>query len=252
MKHINGVLTKEMFDKTTKKVLQHYDSQRRCKMGKTIILDPGHGLTIGGEYQRPLMNCNGKRVRAVYNSMTPHPNDYKKGFYREDFGTLAIAQQAKIILEKQGHTVFLTREDERDAKNFLSSQSTNTWKRKYWKKWKWVKHFTAQKEADVFVSIHTNAGRGTGTSCFWAHSPNGVELSKSLVGALNKHVGLKIRKVAKHRYLILRDSCNGRAVLLECLFHDSMVDVVNLLSKKGVKKVAKGVAYGIDNYCKTF
>jgi len=221
-------------------------------MGKVIVLDPGHGLKPNGKYSRPLMDCTGDKAIVVPDSMFPHENDGAPNFYREDFGTLAIAQKAAAELECMGHTVFLTRKDEHNAGIYLSSLSDNQWKKKYWKSWKWVKEFTKEKDADIFVSIHTNAGRGTGTSCFWASSPNGVDLSNTLTEELRNQLGLKIRRVAKHRYLILRQACEGRAVLLECLFHDNINDIQWLLNDRGTTEVGKALAAGIDKYSNTF
>jgi len=221
-------------------------------MGKIIVLDPGHGLTPKGKYSRPLMDCRGEKTIAVPNSMYPHENDHEPGFYREDFGTLAIAKRVAAELECMGHTVYLTRKDENNAGVYLANLSDNAWKKKYWKSWKWVKDFTVRKQADIFVAIHTNAGGGTGTSCFWASSRNGVELSNALTQELHDQLGLKVRRIAKHRYLILRQQCNGRAVLLECLFHDNIKDIKLLLTDEGVNSVGKAVADGIDKYSNTF
>jgi N-acetylmuramoyl-L-alanine amidase len=215
---------------------------------KTVILDPGHGLEPDGSYQRPLMDSHSRRPRVVPNSMYPHPNDHKEGFYREDFGTLKIAKAAADVLRQQGYTVLLTRDDERNARLFLSAQSTNKWKQKHWKKWKWIKDFTVRNNADMFVSVHTNAGKGTGARCKWASSPNGILLSRDLGVGLKEEAGIKMGRIAKHRYLILRDVCDGRAVLLECLFHDSAKDIKMLVSEEGIRKIGKGIAYGINKH----
>jgi len=221
-------------------------------MGKIIVLDPGHGLNEKGIFSRPLMDCTGDKAICVPDSMHPHVNDYEPNFYREDIGTLAIAKKAAAELEAKGHTVLITRRDENNAGVYLSSFSNNNWKKKHWKSWKWIKDFTLKHNADIFVSIHTNAGGGTGTSCFWAVSPNGVDLSKAVTQELNDQLGLKVRRVAKHRYLILRNVCEGRSVLLECLFHDNIKDIKLLLTQDGISSVAKAVADGIDKYSLTF
>jgi len=222
-------------------------------MGKIILLDPGHGLEHDGFYERPLMNCNGNKVRAVAkNCMKPHKCEHKQGFYREDHGTLAIAQSAAKILEAAGHTVYLTRKDKYSAIVYLSNLSTNKWKKKYWKEWRWVKDFTLKKQADIFVGLHTNAGRGKGASCFWASSPNGIDLSYDLVGELRDQLNIKTRKVAKHRYLKLRNVCDGRAVFLECLFHDNINEIKLMLTQKGIDSVGKAVADGIHKHSLKF
>lgn len=221
-------------------------------MGKIIVLDPGHGLNAQGKYGRPLIDCTGSKAIIVPNSMDPHINDGKPDFYREDFGTLAIAKATQEELEARGHTVFLTREDKYNASIYLSGFSDNEWKKKYWKSWKWIRDLTAQKKADIFVSIHTNAGGGTGISCFWDTAPQGVDLSNALTQELHDQLGLKIRRIARHKYLIIRQSCNGRAVLLECLFHDNIKDVKLLLTEKGINNMALAIATGIDKYSHTF
>ena len=221
-------------------------------MGKIIILDPGHGLNRKGKFGRPLMDCTKNKAIVVPNSMYPHDNDYNLNFYREDLGTLVIAKRTAVELESRGHKVYLTRQNENNAGIYLSSLSDNEWKKKHWKTWKWIQDFTTKKNADIFISIHTNAGRGTGTSCFWASIPNGVDLSNSLTKEINSQLGLKVRKIAKHRYLVLRQTCNGRAVLLECLFHDNIKDIRLLLTVEGLNSMALALADGIDKYSLTF
>lgn len=218
---------------------------------KIIVLDPGHGLKPTGDYSRPLIDCTGDKARIVPNSMFPHENDCKPGFYREDFGTLFIARRVAAELECMGHTVYLTRKDNKNAYTYLSEKSTNKWKRLYWKSWKWIKEFTASKDADVFVSIHTNAAGGTGCSAFWANPTNGKVLCENLTNSIHKEFGLKIRRIAKHRYLILRDTCKGNACLLECLFHDNINDIKILLTNKGINRMAKAIAKGIDKHCQS-
>jgi len=219
---------------------------------KTVILDPGHGMDATGLFARPLMNCNGLKAVAVPDSMYEHKNEFSPGFYREDTGTLYIAKQAARYLEAQGHTVFLTRQGRENAKEYLSSLSDNKWKRQYWKSWKWVKEFTIEKKADIFVSIHTNAGRGKGSACFWASTPNGVDLSWDLVSELRDQLNIKTRNVSKHRFLILRDICDGRAAFLECLFHDNINEIKLMLSRKGIDSIAKAVADGIHKHTLKF
>lgn len=217
-----------------------------------IILDPGHGLDEKGQYQRPLIDCTSGQAIIVADSMKPHPNDNKKNFYREDFGTLDIARAVKTELETSGHQVFLTRNDNRNVALFMSEKSDSEWKKKYWQSWKWTQEFTKEKKADLFLSIHTNAGKGTGCSAFWANPPHGLTLCQDLCGEINKQLGLKIRKIDQHRYLILRDICCGRAVLLECLFHDNYNDIKLLLNEQGILAMGKAIASGIVKHLSTF
>jgi len=219
---------------------------------KTFVLDPGHGLNSKGEYQRPLMDCRGTKAIIVPNSMQPHSNDNQPGFYREDHGTLAIAKRVAAELECMGHKVFLTRKDNTNALGYLSAQSNNAWKKANWKAWKWIKEFADQKKADVFVSIHTNAGGGSGSVAFWAEPTKGMDLCNFLVQEINNQLGIKNKSVRKKRYLVLRDTCKGKACLLECLFHDNINDIKLLLTQHGINKMAEAIAIGLDKFAQTF
>jgi N-acetylmuramoyl-L-alanine amidase len=221
-------------------------------MGKTIILDAGHGLDEKGQYQRPLIYCTSNSAIVIPDSMNPHPNDHAPGFYREDFGTLDIARAVKAELECMGHTVYLTRDDERNAGLYLSEKSNSDWKKKFWQSWKWIQEFTKAKKADIFVSIHTNAGGGTGCCAFWSNPPNGLTLCQDVCTEINKQLKLKIRRIEQHRYLVLRDVCNGRSILLECLFHDNYEDLKLLLNKNGILSMGKAIAIGINNHMDRF
>jgi N-acetylmuramoyl-L-alanine amidase len=220
--------------------------------GKIIVLDPGHGLDETGFYQRPLIDCTSGKAIIIPDSMGPHPKDNTSGFYREDFGTLALSKAVELELENMGHTVFLTRGDNRSVALFMGEHSDSEWKKKYWQSWKWTYEFTKEKKADIFVSIHTNAGRGTGCSAFWANPPHGVTLCQDICNEIKKQLGLKIRKIDQHRYLILRDICNGRAVLVECLFHDNYEDLKLILDQQGINTMAKAIAAGISNHANKF
>jgi len=221
-------------------------------MGKVIIIDPGHGLNENGIYARPLIDCTGDKAIIVPNSMYPQDNDYADGFYREDTGTLRIALNAVSYLTNMGHTVLSTRADNRNAKIHLSSLTDSEWKKQNWRKWKWVREFTKENNADIFVSIHTNAGRGRGCSAFWAEPVRGESLCRSITDELNNQLDLKVRRIDKRRYMILRDVCKGRACLVECLFHDNTHGMKLLLNNNGYDKMAKALADGIDAEAKKF
>ena len=79
-----------------------------------------------------------------------------------------------------------------------------------------------------------------------------MELCDSIVGEVTKQLGLKIHSVRKKRYSKLRNTCQGRACLFECLFHDNINDIQLLLTLDGIKKMAKAIADGIDKFSKTF
>jgi N-acetylmuramoyl-L-alanine amidase len=218
-------------------------------MGKIICIDAGHGLSKEGIYSRPLIDCrNGKAI--VLNYMKPHPLDHVDWVYREDFGTVQLGLVAKKYLEDQGHTVFLTRETDKNVEwNLPDELNANAWKRQYWKTHQWINEFARVKKSDVFVSIHTNAGTATGSSAFWCE-PSGVQLCQDITAELKKQLGLKIRRIEKHKYSILRNHSKGRSILLETLFHDTYNDIKLLLEPGGYDRVGSVIGAGIENFLK--
>lgn len=218
---------------------------------KTIILDPGHGIDSKGIYQRPLIDCRDGKVRII-NDFRPSILDNKDNVYREDFGTLAIAKAAAAELECMGHKVRLTRRDNKNASLYLASiLDGNAWKKAHWKSWKWIREYAKTEDSDIFVSIHTNAGGGTGCSAFWATSPQGIHLCEAITNEINNQLNLPVRRIAKHRYLVLRENSHGNAILLECLFHDNINDLKWVLSKQGILTLGKAIADGISNFIST-
>ncbi len=213
-----------------------------------IVLAPGHGLNKEGKYSRPLIDCRDGGAKII-NVFTPHELDGVQDVYREDFGTLAIAKATQEFLEDLGHEVWLTREDNKNAALYLANQANaNQWKRNNWAKWKWVRKFTAKKKADAFIAIHTNAtktGRGKGCAAFWAEN-NGRDLAEDITNEIHNQLELKIRRIARHKYAVLKGHPQGRTCLIECLFHDNPSEVAMLLNEKGIRSMGKALATGIN------
>lgn len=223
----------------------------------TIVIDPGHGLKKNGKFSRPLMDCTGEKVKIVSNSMklartskTEEGQYSDSKYYREDFGTLFLAKAIRKELEDK-YNILLTRKDIYDAKINLSKNCTSEWKLNFWGKWKWIVDFTNKNKADIFISLHTNAGGGKGCSAFWESAPEGEKLSKSITSRISEELNIKVRRIKKHRYMVLRNKCKGKSILLEVLFHDNINEIKYLLEQEGIEKVAKVIAAGIDNYAST-
>lgn len=217
----------------------------------SICIDPGHGMGSDGKYQRPLIDCrNGKA--EIINDFKPSELDGVEGVYREDFGTLAITRAIQAELECAGHKVYLTRGDKMDAGIWLSNKlDLNSWQKKNWKNWRFICEYAKKVGSEVFVSIHTNAGKGTGSTGFWYASPQGPALAKALTDSLLKELNIPTRKILKRPYCVLGGHSQGKAVLLECLFHDNYNEIQLLLTDQGILKIGKAIADGIVNYIST-
>jgi N-acetylmuramoyl-L-alanine amidase len=149
-----------------------------------------------------------------------------------------------------GYEVFLSRnrDDDLNANTYLADQlGANSWKRANWKSWRWIRQATAHYGADAFVSIHTNAGGGTGISAFYAEGP-GKALAETVAGEIAADSGLNIRRIARKRFMILRGVCGGHTCLVECGFHDNPKDLALLLAPDGPEMFGKAIARGVDKY----
>jgi N-acetylmuramoyl-L-alanine amidase len=222
---------------------------------KVVVIDCGHGYDSNGIFKRPLMKLDlfGK-VKKVTGGK-PHEDDYSPRHYREDIGTLKIGKATKLFLEEMGFEVHLTRDDERSTGLYIKEQfkkqnngKIGSW-RKLWPSWKWIKWFTKEKKADLFISIHTNAGGGTGVVSFYAHQ-KGKELSQVLCKKIADEFNLKIRRIKERRFLILREAAKGNAVLFEVMFHDHPKDLSILIKDKNINKIGEKLAEGIKEFLK--
>lgn len=104
-------------------------------------------------------------------------------------------------------------------------------------------------KADFLVSLHINAGGGTGSETL--HYTEGSATSKKAASVINTKVasvfkakGMKDRGVKPQNVLVLRKS-NMPAVLVEYGFIDNAIDVKYLQQKSFLKEVAVATAEGI-------
>lgn len=108
----------------------------------------------------------------------------------------------------------------------------------------------------VYVSIHANAGGGTGSE-IWVHSksiPNTVNLAKSTLGALctstaQTNRGVKYGYVTNPNYNFhVNRETDMVSMLVECGFMDSIADCYKLLDDKFREKCAVGIFKGITSF----
>ena len=180
---------------------------RRPLAGRTIVLDPGH----------PPLGAKGP-----------------SGLW-EPVATLAVAQQAKALLEQSGATVLLTRTDSTPIDLYPRT------------------HFAELHDADVLVSIHANAlpdginpFANNGTSVYYFH-PRSAALARALDRALVAELGVHDLGMGRGDYALVRDPWMPSA-LTEGLFMMIPEQEAMLASAEGRLRYARGVAKGIENF----
>jgi len=180
---------------------------RRPLAGRTIVLDPGH----------PPVGAKGP-----------------SGLW-EPVATLAVAQQAKTLLERAGATVLLTRTDSTPVDLFPRTR------------------FAEERDADVLVSIHANALPdgvnpfvNNGTSVYYFH-PRSAALARALDRALVAELGVRDLGMGRGDYALVRNPWMPSA-LTEGLFMMLPEQEAMLASPEGRMRYARGVARGIEDF----
>lgn len=180
---------------------------RRPLAGRTIVLDPGH----------PPIGAHGPT-----------------GLW-EPVATLAVAQQAKTLLEQAGATVLLTRTDSTPVDLYPRT------------------HFAELHDADVLVSIHANAlpdginpFTNNGTSVYYFH-PRSAALARALDRALVAELGVRDLGMGRGDYALVRDPWFPSA-LTEGLFMMLPDQEAMLASSEGRLRYARGLAKGIEDF----
>lgn len=97
-------------------------------------------------------------------------------------------------------------------------------------------------KADLFISIHFNAGGGTGCECFTWRG-NKLKQAQGICDQLNA-LGFRDRGVKDGSAFYVIKNTKMPAVLVETCFADNYADYT-LYSKLGAKRVAAAIADGI-------
>lgn len=181
--------------------------------GILIVLDAGH-------------NYSGVDTGASGNGL------------REQDITYYIAEKVKPLLERNGFDVIMTRNS---VKENVSTESVSASLSRR-------AEIANRAGADLFVSIHCNAGGGTGTETYYCTgSPDGKMFASFVQDGMLDAIGLRDRGVKPARYAVLART-NMTAILLETGFIDSANDSKYLASDKYREAYAEGIARGICDY----
>lgn len=105
--------------------------------------------------------------------------------------------------------------------------------------------------ADYFVSIHCNAGGGTGTEVYSnVYGSKAYKLSECIQKRIVKRIGLSDRGVKTANFAVLTGT-NMPAVLVETAFIDKAQDAKILGSESGREDFATAIAEGISDFLGT-
>lgn len=178
-----------------------------------IVLDPGH-------------NYDTTDTGAVGNGL------------REQDITYRIAAKVKPLLEKNGFTVIMTRNKLTD--NVSEESVTASLMGRC--------DIANEAGADLFLSIHCNAGGANGTETYYyTDSEEGKELAQVIQDNVVDMVGLYDRGIKSAGFMVLGYT-NMVAALLETGFIDDAGDAQKLGNESSQYVFAEGIARGICEY----
>ena len=154
---------------------------------------------------------------------------------REQDITFPIAVHLKKHLEENGIEVVMTRETQ--TQNLGTSLNTGLKKRA---------EISNREKCDYFVSVHCNAGGGTGTEVLVIKKGGQAEqLANRVLSALTKQFSLRSRGVKEANLLVLRET-DCPAILVETAFLDHSSDAVLLRTRQ--EEFAAAIALGIFHF----
>jgi len=244
--------------------LEVINEKRLKKFGKTIVIDPGHGLyKYNGAYiyQRP-------EIEGI----------------REDLITMKIAEFLKQQLQERGMDCVCTRSFDTDA---IGESGEFRWKEcsyEYLKNEKitpnkfitwgeddgddypedinsriqYINYLHRQvKSVDLVVSIHFNAGGGEGAECFYWHSNNRTKkiadnilnTTVQITGAQNR--GIKPSGIYPNKIYGILKRTVVPSILWEGCFYDSKNDREKFLKDpnyypKAASAIVEGIIQSIE------
>ncbi|GGN59257.1 N-acetylmuramoyl-L-alanine amidase [Oceanobacillus indicireducens] len=158
------------------------------------------------------------------------PGAQANGLKEKDV-TLKIALKVRDILNRdyEGHSIRMSRTTDKTFSLAQRTNDANSW------------------GADYFVSIHINAGGGTGYEDYIYNgsvSSNTVTYRDKLHAEVMKQVDFRNRGKKRANFHVLRES-NMPAVLTENGFIDTVADANKLKSDAYLNRIALGHANGI-------
>jgi len=176
-------------------------------------------------------------VDAGHNSNSVDSGAQGNGLFEQDI-TLDIALRLKPLLEENGIQVVMTRTSGRVQGGYTTVNGSLQTRC----------DISDSAKADLFVSIHCNAGRGTGSEV-WVVSVGGraEKAAKAVLVRLIESCGWANRGVKTANDYVLVNT-DAPAILTENGFIDTIEDAVKLSSPSFRQEIAAAHAKGICDY----
>lgn len=150
------------------------------------------------------------------------------GFINESEETRRVVSLVKHYLVGKGHTVVVANVDKANSQYEYLLEV--------------VKKANEHKNADLFVSVHFNAGGGQGCECY-TYGGRKLSTAVGICAELNKY-GFRNRGIKDGSPLYVVSKTKMPAVLVEVCFVDSRKDT-NLYNTVTVNRVAQAITRGI-------
>ena len=149
------------------------------------------------------------------------------GYFKESIETRKIVHELIPLLKKKGHTVIDATVDRASSSSAYLKQAVQ---------------IANKSKADMFLTIHLNAGGGQGCEAYtWKGQK--VKQAVNICKQLSEE-GFKNRGVKDGSAFYVIKKTTMTAILLEVFFLDNRKDC-ELYSLKGAKKIAQAIADGI-------
>ncbi len=182
-----------------------------------ILLDNGHGIETPGK--RSPQWADGRQLL-----------EWK--FNRE------MVNRVEKLLNTMGITCVQLVPEEQDISILERCRRANRW---------------ASESDCLLISIHANAGGGTGGEVFtYPGAKQSREYAKAFQNNWNQYLpDFPFRGCKESNFGILRES-HSPAVLIECLFMDNPKDCEVMLSPKGKERIAQWITHSIQEITDKF
>lgn len=158
------------------------------------------------------------------------------GLHEEDL-TLAIALETQRLLAPNGVEVVMTRTTSKLSP--VPKTVNDSLRTRY--------TIANQAKADLFVSIHVNAGGGTGTEVYALPGGRAIVCAQHVINELIAACGWANRGIKSANFSVLVNTTMP-AILTENGFVDTLSDANKLKDPNFIKAIALAHAKGICNY----